>query len=84
MRVDLFSQLTSDRIKGYIFKVHQWRFKLDIRKDFFSGRVVKDLNRLPMEVMESLSLEIQKMCRASTYGKGLVLDLQMIVNSWTQ
>ncbi|KGL95854.1 hypothetical protein N301_06816, partial [Charadrius vociferus] len=42
------------------YKLEEGRFRLNIRKKFFTLRVVRHWNRLPKEAVDALSLEVFK------------------------
>jgi len=58
----LFTRACSDRTWGNSFTLKEGRFRLDIRKKFFTMKVVRHWNRLPRcnPVADALALEAFK------------------------
>jgi len=57
---ELFARACSDKTRGNVFNLKEHRHRLDIKKKFFTVRVVKHWNRLPREFVDAPSLEVFK------------------------
>ena len=57
---DIFFEMNKNDLRGHSWKLFKKRSKLEVRKNFFSNRVVDEWNALPQEVIESLTVSAFK------------------------
>ena len=77
MGVDLFFHVTSNRTRGNGLELCQGKFGVDIKKNF-SERVVRHLNGLSRDVIESPLLELLKKCVVVVLGDMLSWAVLMV------
>jgi len=62
------TQSDSEMTEGNGFKLKEGRFRLDVRKEFFTQRGLRCWNRLPREAVDAPSLEVLKARLNGTLG----------------
>ena len=68
---DLFSLVSRDRVCGNGSKLHQGRFRVDIRKHLLAKRELKHWNKIPAEVVDAPSLSVFKRHRDNALNNRL-------------
>ncbi|KAK4825313.1 LOW QUALITY PROTEIN: hypothetical protein QYF61_026832 [Mycteria americana] len=80
----LFSKACWDRTRSNGFKLREGTFRLDLRKKFFTLRVVRHWPRLPREVVDAPSLETFQVRLAGALSNLLWLEMSLLVaGGWT-
>jgi len=74
----LFSRASCNRTRGNGFKLREGRFRLDIRKTFFTLRVVKPWHRFPREVVDAPSLETFKVRLDAALSNLMCLKMSLL------
>jgi len=54
----LFTRACCDRTRGNGFNLKEGRFRSDVRKKFFTMKVVRHWNRFPRDVVDAPPLEV--------------------------
>jgi len=75
----LFSRACCDRTRGNGCRCREGRFRLDIRKKFFTLRVVKPWHRLPREVGDAPSLETFKIRLDRAVSNPIQLKMSLLI-----
>ncbi|KAK4825884.1 hypothetical protein QYF61_003158 [Mycteria americana] len=75
----LFTRACCDRTRGNGFKLKEGRFRLEIKKKFFTTRVVKHCNRLPREVVDAPSLDTFKVRLDGALRNVIKLKMSLLI-----